>query len=346
MSGTTAIAVSGGIDSLVAAYLLKRQDDQVFAIHFLTGYEKPTPNGSPTIAEHCRQLDLPLVVVDIASSFRRLVVDYFCAAYRNGKTPNPCLVCNPNIKFGVLFEKARQSGATRLATGHYARVEKSAQGRWRLRKGLDARKDQSYFLARLTQEQLAGASFPLGEWTKEKVRALAAEKGLRPMTRQESQDVCFIQDAAYADFLVRNTGMQFRPGNIVDTAGRLLGTHSGLHRFTVGQRRGINCPAAQPYYVVRIDTENNRLVVGFRDELATDSCRVRDINWIVDVPGQALAVDTRIRYRHRAAASVVTPIGEDRALVRFDAPQDAVTPGQGAVFYRGDEVIGGGWIEG
>jgi tRNA-uridine 2-sulfurtransferase len=344
MTGSIAIAVSGGIDSLVAAYLLKEQGLDVFAIHFLTGYERKAPPDSKTIADHCLQLSLPLVVVDLQTSFRAEVVDYFAAAYRNGETPNPCLVCNPSIKFGVLFEKARQLGATHLATGHYARVGKSDKGYYRLRKGLDGRKDQSYFLARLNQDQLARACFPLGEWTKQQVKALAEETGLRPMAKQESQDVCFIRDDSYADFLIRTGRMDPRPGEIVDTDGRPVGRHSGLHRFTVGQRRGINCPASQAYYVVRIDTGNNRLVVGFRDELYRSHCRAREINWIGHIPRESVNLDVRIRYRHRAVKAVVTPIGDHAAEIHFDQPQAAVTPGQGAVFYRGDEVLGGGWI--
>lgn len=345
MTDPIAIAISGGIDSLVAAYLLKKRGDDVFAIHFLTGYENPDPAGSTTMAEHCRQLALPLFEVDLKMPFRAVVVDYFADAYRNGETPNPCLVCNPSIKFGVLLERARELGATRLATGHYARVKKCGQGYYRLLKGLDGRKDQSYFLARLTQDQLSRACFPLGEWTKQQVKDLAEKKGLRPITRQESQDVCFIQEGGYADFLTRTGRMDSRPGDIVDTDGRVVGTHNGLHQFTVGQRRGINCPARQAYYVLRLDIINNRLVVGFRDELATGTCRVRDINWIAEIPTEPLAVATRIRYRHRAVASVVTPRGDDSAVVSFDQPQSAVTPGQGAVFYQGDEVLGGGWIK-
>lgn len=346
MTDSIAIAISGGIDSLVAAYLLKQQGTHVFGIHFLTGYEKPAAPGLRSMETHCQQLALPLKVIDLKTSFQSLVVDYFSNAYQNGETPNPCLVCNPLIKFGVLFEKARELGASKLATGHYARVVKEErQGRYHLFKGLDSLKDQSYFLARLTQDQLARACFPLGQWTKQKVKALAEEKGLRPITRQESQDVCFIHGTSYADFLTRFGRMDPKPGDIVDTAGRVVGIHNGLHQFTVGQRRGINCPASQAYYVVRIDIRNNFLVVGFKDELATDRCRVRDINWISEIPRGPMAVATRIRYRQRAVASVVTPVGHDAAVVRFDLPQDAVTPGQGAVFYRGDEVIGGGWIE-
>jgi len=346
MTGSIAIAVSGGIDSLVSAYLLKRQENDVFGIHFLTGFEKSVESGSGGIKSLSRQLDIPIVVIDLKMQFRTRVVDYFTAAYQNGKTPNPCLVCNSTIKFGALFDEARRLGASRLATGHYARVEEGVGGQYRLRRGIDETKDQSYFLSRLAQDQLARACFPLGAWTKAQVKALAAEKELHPLNRQESQDVCFIRDASYADFLTRTTGISPQPGDIVDTTGHRVGTHNGLHRYTIGQRRGINCPASQAYYVVEIDIRRNRLVVGFKDELVAKSCRVADINWIADVPAVPVAADTRIRYRHRAVPSVVSPIGHDGAVVRFAQPQSAVTPGQGAVFYRGDEVLGGGWIDG
>lgn len=344
MTGSIAIAVSGGIDSLISAYLLRQQGADVFGIHFLTGFEKPAEPGSPTIQDTCRQLDMPVDVVDLSSPFKASVVDYFSAAYQHGETPNPCLVCNPVIKFGALLAEARKRGASRLATGHYARIE-TVQGGSRLRKGVDAAKDQSYFLARLTPDQLARACFPLGEWTKPRVRALADSLGLRAMNRQESQDVCFIRNHSYADFLMQTAGIRSRPGEIVDTAGRRVGTHDGLHRFTIGQRRGINCPAKAAYYVVRIESQSNRLVVGFKEELYTESCNIRDINWIHDKPEGPMAVDVRIRYRHQAVPATVSPIDEHRAVVWFERPQAAVTPGQGAVFYRGDEVLGGGWID-
>lgn len=344
MTGPVAIAVSGGVDSLVSAYLLKQQHIDIFGIHFLTGYEKAVEPESTKIQDLCRQLDMPVVIVDLKTQFKEMVVDYFTAAYQNGKTPNPCLVCNPAIKFGVLLKEARRMGASRLATGHYARVTEGRGGRYRLRKGVDENKDQSYFLSRLTQDQLARACFPLGTWNKEQVRSLAAEKQLLPVTRQESQDVCFIRDRNYTDFLLRTTGICPQPGDIVDTGGRRVGTHNGLHRYTVGQRRGINCPASQPYYVVRIDTQSNHLVVGGKDDLVARQCRVAGINWTAGLPGGPIAVDTRIRYRHRAVPSMVSPVGHDGAVVRFYQPQSAVTPGQGAVFYQGDEVVGGGWI--
>jgi len=344
MTGPIAIALSGGIDSLVAAYLIKKQGREIFGLHFLTGFEKPGDPVPTQIQALFQPLDIPVQVVDLKAPFRKAVVDYFAAAYQNGETPNPCLVCNPTIKFGVLLQKARHLGATHLATGHYARVETDVAGRYRLLKGVDDGKDQSYFLARLTRDQLARACFPLGSWTKDQVRALAAGKGLVPVARSESQDVCFVRDASYADFLVQTVGMVPKPGEIVDTRGRRVGTHEGLHRYTIGQRRGINCPASRPYYVIRIDIRRNRLVVGFKEDRYTSRCRVRNINWIADAPDGPLAVDTRIRYRHRAAASTVTPDKRGEAMVRFEQPQSSVTPGQGAVFYRGEEVIGGGWI--
>jgi len=344
MTDTIAIAVSGGIDSLVAAALLKEQGHEVFAVHFLSGYEHSAEADGLSVKALGRRLDIPVFVVDLTSAFKEKVVDYFTIAYRNGETPNPCLVCNPGIKFGTLLKEAQERGANRLATGHYARVEKDRSGRYRLRKGVDPKKDQSYFLSRLTQGQLARACFPLGSWTKERVRAYADQNGLVPASHSESQDVCFVRDSTYAEFIEQRAGIVPQPGDIVDTAGRRVGTHKGLHRYTVGQRRGINIPASSAYYVIRIDARHNRLVVGFKDECYTSNCRVRDINWIAGEPEMPLAVDTRIRYRHQAAASIVSTDGQDGAAVRFEKPQSSVTPGQGAVFYRGDEVIGGGWI--
>ena len=344
MTDSVAIAVSGGIDSLVSAHLLKKRYSDLFGIHFLTGYEPPDDASSERIQNLFAKLDISVAVVDLAGEFKKRVVDYFVDAYHKGRTPNPCLVCNPDIKFGVLLEVARQMGATRLATGHYARVVDAGKAGFRLYRGVDPRKDQSYFLARLTQNQLAQALFPLGAWTKKEVRALATAKGLVPIVRKESQDVCFVHDRAYGDFLERQSGRQFPAGDIVDTTGRRVGRHSGLHRYTIGQRRGINCPAENAYYVVRIDAATNRLVVGFREDGFSDGCRIRMVNWIAGVPRGPLNSVVRIRYRHHGVKASVVPEGVDAATVRFEEPQAAVTPGQGAVFYREDEVVGGGWI--
>lgn len=344
MTETVAIAISGGVDSLVAAHLIGQQTDECFGLHFLTGYETDATATVARIEALCRWLNLPLHTIDLSAAFSTAVVDYFAQAYQSGQTPNPCLVCNAAIKFGLLMDTARQLGATRLATGHYARVQAGPDGRFRLRQGADQRKDQSYFLCRLTQDQLARAVFPLGTWTKAQVKSLAAARGLQPVTRQESQDVCFIGDMTYAEFLLRHAHCPTRPGEIVDTDGKPLGRHDGLQRYTIGQRRGINIPAAQAYYVVRIDARCNRLIVGRKADVYARRCTVQDINWIAAPPAEALALKVRIRYRHRAVPALVAPLETSCAVVRFDQPQAAVTPGQGAVFYMGDEVVGGGWI--
>jgi tRNA-specific 2-thiouridylase len=351
MKQTTAVAISGGVDSLMSAYLLKEQGQHVIGIHFITGFETPAisvqdppANKLDKIREIGEQLEIPVEIVDIRAEFQEKIVDYFTRTYQRGQTPNPCMRCNPEIKFGTILEHAFRIGAHKLATGHYAGIKEDQNGRFHLLKGLDPKKDQSYFLARLTQQQLARACFPLGESKKEDVKRMAAQKGLHPVTRGESQDVCFIKHGAYGDFLCRQTGLKTEPGLIEDTAGKVIGTHKGLHLFTIGQRRGINCPAAEPYYVVRLDTESNRLVVGSKNDLLTTGCRVTDINWIVTEPTGPLEVSTRVRYRSKEVSSTVFLQDGRTAVVKFITPQAAVTPGQAAVFYRGDEILGGGWI--
>jgi tRNA-specific 2-thiouridylase len=345
MNSTIAVAVSGGVDSLVAAHLLKQTAPKVVAVHFRTGFEAEPPDRTQariqTIGE---QLDLPLHVLDLSADFRRDVVDYFTATYLAGQTPNPCVVCNPAIKFGVLLRRAQELGAASLATGHYAGVRRDPSGRYRLFKGADGRKDQSYFLARLTQAQLASARFPLAALTKDAVRDIAANAGLAPVHSGESQDVCFIRTGAYPQFIAERTGRPAEAGLIETTDGRIVGRHPGLHAFTVGQRRGINCPAAEPYYVVRLDRERNSLVVGRRNEILAERCRVVQINWIAPPPAADLRVLARVRYRTPETPATVVPIDADSAWLRFDAPQPAVTPGQAAVFYDGGEVLGGGFI--
>jgi tRNA-specific 2-thiouridylase len=365
MKPLTAIAVSGGIDSLMAAHLLKRQGYPVVGIHFITGYEDPVLNGHENTAPLASdpsflskitdralkktsriadQAGMRVELLNCAVEFKNIVVDYFTQAYRSGRTPNPCLVCNPSIKFGALLSFARKLGASRLATGHYARISKDTQGGYHLLKGLDREKDQSYFLAMMTQSKLAYACFPLGHMKKSEVRKLSGDRGLQPVTRRESQDICFIKGNTYGKFLSSQPGFEPKPGAIEDVLGNVLGAHKGLHLFTIGQRRGINCPAPQPYYVVRIDTTRNRLIVGFKDDLLSSECNILNINWITQKPAGPIRIHTRMRYRHDAAASTLFPVDGETALIRFDRPQSAIAPGQGAVFYRDDEVLGGGWI--
>ena len=365
MKRPTAIALSGGIDSLMAAYLLKEQGHHVIGIHFLTGHEPQSLNNhwdSPRtntdtanlsaaksralnrLSPISDQLDIEINIIDCSREFKNKVVDYFIRTYQAGKTPNPCMVCNPSIKFGTIYDVVRKLGASHLATGHYARTRRDKTGKFHLLKGVDPKKDQSYFLARLTQQQLAGARFPLGSMKKSDVVKLAGDRGLIPIKQKESQDVCFISDKNYGAFLAQQRGFEPAPGPIKDVSGKVLGAHQGLHLFTVGQRRGINCPASEPYYVISMDTRENILTVGFKKNLLASECGVTDINWIQETPGHPIQVYTRLRYRHAAAASKLFPVDEKTATVRFEKPQTAITPGQCAVFYRDDEVLGGGWI--
>jgi len=289
-------------------------------------------------------LDIPLFIFDCAVPFRSQVIDYFQRAYRSGETPNPCMVCNRRIKFGILLAAAQSLGADRLATGHYVRTRTAPDGRVKLFKGADPRKDQAYFLARLRQDQLAAARFPLGEMEKHRVIDQASRRGLQPMAKQESQDVCFIRDQAYGRFLTESLGFKPTPGDIEDLEGNCLGRHAGLHLFTIGQRRGINCPSSEPYYVYALDTALNVLVVGRKADLAASQCKVSDINWISPPESNSLDVQARLRYRSPAADARVTLTSPHNADVAFEQPQSAITPGQGVVFYAGDEVLGGGWI--
>jgi tRNA-specific 2-thiouridylase len=364
MKQKAAIAISGGIDSLLSAYLLKAKGYEILGIHFITGYETgPQFSDSnrtdlhkmpaSAIIEHsmgrisgiARQLDINIEVIDCSRVFKKNVADYFTRTYLSGKTPNPCLVCNPIIKFGTVLEFARKMGASCLATGHYAGIKTDSNGLRHLIKGVDAEKDQSYFLAFLNQEQLSSAIFPLSEMTKKEVIKLAGEKGFQPLTNKESQDICFISGGNYVEFLKRETGFEPKPGIIINNNGEMLGRHAGIHNFTIGQRRGINCPASEPYYILGIDAAKNAVIAGTKKELLASECHVTEINWIAGEYTSPVRVSTRIRYRSHEVSSTLFPGENNTATVRFDTPQSAVTPGQGAVFYLGNEVLGGGFIE-
>jgi tRNA-specific 2-thiouridylase len=352
MKPRTAVAISGGVDSLMTACLLKEQGHQVMGIHFTTGFEtdscftqQPGAENQHPILDIGKQLGIPVEIVDIRSEFQGKIVDYFTRTYQRGQTPNPCMRCNPTIKFGIILSLALERGAQQLATGHYAVIKKDPTGTYGLFKGFDRQKDQSYFLARLSGDQLAKALFPLGTKKKTDVKKMAAQRGLQPVTRSESQDVCFIKDNSYGEFLGSQKGFRPKPGMIEDISGQVVGQHNGLHLFTIGQRRGINCPAAEPYYVIRLDIKRNCLVVGNRQDLFSSECKVVEINWIGDAPESPLELHTRLRYRSQEVATTVIPEDRYTAVVRFKEPQAAITPGQGAVFFRGDEILGGGWIE-
>ncbi|MBW2019453.1 MAG: tRNA 2-thiouridine(34) synthase MnmA [Deltaproteobacteria bacterium] len=354
MKTTVAVALSGGLDSAVAAALLKKKSYRVIGLYFQTGYELPPGDSTPprplsrihTRAQMAaKQIGIPLEVLDCSQPFEREVVRYFIDTYRSGKTPNPCVVCNQCIKFGFILDRAMALGVSALATGHYARIRQEPNGRFCLLKGVDRAKDQSYFLARLSQKQLSRVLFPLGTYTKKQVREMAEAWGFGTFMDSESQELCFVRHPSYKDFLSSLAEVPPKPGPIVNTRGDIIGHHQGLHAYTVGQRRGIGIPGPEPYYVIRLDNKQNRLVIGSKSELAATECRVTDINWIeTKVPDKPISVQTRIRYRHQEAASTLTPLGPSTATVRFSEAQYAITPGQAAVFYKGERVLGGGWI--
>jgi tRNA-specific 2-thiouridylase len=340
------VAVSGGVDSLVSAFLLKQQYKQVFGLHFTTGYEMHKPD----INRLKDQLNMDIVTLDLSVPFEKEVIAYFVSTYFQGKTPNPCTVCNRKIKFGVLLDQAKKLGADYLATGHYAAIVNALTRPDtppqppRLEKAKDTNKDQSYFLARLSREQLASILCPLSGFFKDHVRALAAEQGLVPVVGRESQDVCFMNDKNLADFLTDKIGLTSQPGPIIDIHGRRVGTHAGVHAFTVGQRRGINSPAAEPYYVRQIDPATRTLHVCFKKDLAVKQMTVEQMVWHDDDPETVQEVAVKIRYRHKETGATLTRLGTT-GRVTFKTPQYAVTPGQIAVFYRDRQVLGSAIIQ-
>ncbi|MCK5545312.1 MAG: tRNA 2-thiouridine(34) synthase MnmA [Desulfobulbaceae bacterium] len=343
-SGKIVVAMSGGVDSSVAAAMLKQEGFDVRGV-FMAAAQ---PNLSAQIAVVKRiaaLLDIPLEIVDLAEDFEREILDYFTKSYLEGKTPNPCVVCNREIKFGRLMESACNGEEVMMATGHYARVIHDRKGCFRLFKGRDPVKEQSYFLSLLTKEQLSRICFPLGEYTKEEVLRLSGEYGLPDFPAGESQDVCFLTDQDVRGFLARRIGKIFSGGSIVTISGRELGRHDGICGFTVGQRRGLAIPDATPYYVVRLDPDGNKVVVGKKEDLWQDHFLVRDVNWISgSPPAMPLSCDVKIRYRAQAGQAVVDHGPDNMFQVEFSECQRAVTPGQFAVFYNQDEVIGGGEI--
>lgn len=291
------------------------------------------------------QLGIKIHIVDCSEIFKKKVVDYFIVGYQKGETPNPCLACNPAVKFGVLMEFAIRLNAGFFATGHYAITKRDENGNSRLYKGSDTKKDQSYFLALLTQKQLKNARFPLGDKLKSDITEQASLAGLSAIAKGESQDICFIKNNDYKTFLSRQPGFSSKPGIIKTSTGKEIGKHTGLHSFTIGQRRGINCPGPFPYYVIKPDVRTNTLIVGSREELLSDSACVGNINWINKPEAQESVVTTCIRYNHKGVCSTLKINDKNTAIIEFHEPVSALTPGQGAVFYSGSEVLGGGWIK-
>ncbi len=360
--------MSGGVDSSAAAAILKEQG------HDLVGFTMQLwnqrrgisvdENGDPLPSRCCslddvydarrvaEELGFPFYVLNLEREFERDVVQPFVASYLSGETPIPCVSCNSRLKFASLDRLAASLGCEKVATGHYARVEHDmAANRYRLLRGRNLQKDQSYFLWELTQDQLSRSLFPLGEMSKPEVRDVAREHHLAIAEKAESQEICFVPDGNYAGFIDRYLEAEDDAdrlpgqGEIIDTHGRVVGQHEGIHRYTIGQRRGIGIANEQPLYVLSIDAPNNRVVVGGQAELLSQEFTAAGVNWIgVDNPAHPVRAHVRVRYRHAEAVATITPVPNGRARIVFDERQRAITPGQATVFYREDEVVGGGWI--
>ena len=360
--------MSGGVDSSAAAAILKDQGHELVGFTMQLWDQRRginvDDNGDPLPSRCCslddvydarrvaEELGFPFYVLNLERDFERAVVQPFVSSYLNGETPIPCVACNSRLKFASLDRLAVSLGCEKVATGHYARVEFDEDTRrYRLLRGRNEQKDQSYFLWELTQEQLSRALFPLGEMSKPEARDAARQHNLAGVAeKKESQEICFVPDGDYAGFIDRyleaENATERLPGagEIVDTDGKVIGKHEGVHRYTVGQRRGIGIADQRPLYVISINAARNRVQVGPAEELLSNEFTAAGVNWIIDNPSEQVRADVRVRYRHTAAPATITPLPDGRARLVFDEPQRAITPGQATVFYRGDEVVGGGWI--
>ncbi len=344
-----AVGMSGGVDSAVAAALLVEAGWKVIGLTAIMTRERSrccSDESVETARAVCAQLGVPHELVDVHALFESRIIGSFIAEYLAGRTPSPCALCNPLIKFGLLMDRAAQVGASCVATGHYARTVAGADGSAHLLRGVDPRKDQSYFLALLSQDQMRRSLFPLGGMTKREVSRIAADKNLAAHKSQESQEVCFVPDGDHGSWIDLRSFDTRGPGDIVNAHGVKIGVHHGIHRYTVGQRRGVGVATGSPVYVCGIDAAANRVIVGPREAALSPGMTVGGVCWISGhAPGREFESACQIRYNHAPEPCAVTLSPAGRAQVRFAEPQFAVAPGQLAVFYAGDEVLGGGWIE-
>lgn len=348
------VAMSGGVDSSVVALLLKEQGYDVVGVTMklyhidqanLPAYYRGccTADDAEDARRVCHRLGVPHYVLNVQREFEAFVIDYFCSEYQKGRTPHPCIACNDKIKFNFLMTRASVLGATKVATGHYARIVQSADGLV-IKKAVEPAKDQSYVLFGMGQGQLAQTLMPVGEYRKEAVRQMAAEANFPNAQKPDSQDICFIPTGDYREFLRQRTDE--KPGEIVDVAGTVLGEHDGIQYFTVGQRRGLGLSGGPPRFVIRLEPDTRRVVVGSEENLYHGTLYAAPVSWVSGrPPNHDTEVSVKIRYKFAEARAIVTALG-DGALVRFNDPQRAITPGQAAVFYQGDAVLGGGPIAG
>jgi tRNA-specific 2-thiouridylase len=362
--------MSGGVDSSATAALLQEQGFDVVGITLKLWPQDCVnraedkccgPQAVTDARSVCHKLGIPYYLIDESAEFQKHVIQYFADEYKAGRTPNPCVMCNQNLKFGRLIDRANQLGADFIATGHFARIErpltpslspsdgervaKPGEGRVLLKRGKDLRKDQSYFLFSLRQDQLARALFPLGEKTKSDTREVARHCNLKTADKEESMEICFVPDNNYGGFLQQANLVQKTRGEIVDVHGHILGHHDGIAFYTIGQRKGLGLSTPKPLYVIELDAENNRVVVGDDSALDRDEFTVQNCNWIPwENPPASIEVTAKIRYNHPGTPATVTPLEQGRARVNLHTPQRAVTPGQASVFYQDDLVVGGGWI--
>jgi tRNA-specific 2-thiouridylase len=348
------LGMSGGVDSSVAGYLLRKQGYEVVGVTMKVWPQDCISRaedkccGPQAVADArgvAHSLGIPHYVVDEADQFEQMVINYFASEYQAGRTPNPCVMCNEKLKFGNLWGKAQALGCDYIATGHYAIIEHHAD-RAVLRKGIDPRKDQSYFLFSLRQPQLRRALTPLGKMLKPQIREIAHSLCLKVADKIDSQEICFVPGNDYKAFLRSHLGeSKFHRGEIHDVDGNFVAEHEGIELFTIGQRKGLPGGSARPRYVVDLDPETNRVIVGDVDDLVVDEFEVDRVNWIeLNHSNQVADVTVKIRYNHPGTAATLTPVENGRARIRLHEPQKAVTPGQAAVFYNGDIVLGGGWI--
>ena len=350
------VAMSGGVDSAVAALLVRDEGILTAGITMQLWDEStrlcddlsPIHHDANAREAHAiaETIGIPHVTVSLSDSFYRYVVTPFIETYIAGKTPNPCVVCNREIKFGALPAIARELGYPMIATGHYARIDQDTNGRFLLKKAVDQTKDQSYFLWSLSQHVLSSVRFPLGDRTKTNIREIAAAHGFTNAHKSDSQDICFIPNGDYIAFIREHSDHSFPSGSFVDKNGAVLGEHAGIVRYTIGQRKGLGIALGQPMFVKTKDPLQNTVTLCTDAELFSDTLTASEVNWIAcDTPTTAIRAEVKIRYRHMAAPATVDPIGEGRVSVRFDTPQRAIAPGQSVVFYDGDTVIGGGVID-